>query len=281
MAEDKELIKELAAKAKILRRDAVEMIKACGCGWVGGSLSQADILAALVFHHMKHDPKNPQWEERDRLIVSKAHCAETVYAALAEAGYFSKKELQHYGKFGATLQPHCERKIPGIEYSGGSLGQGLSFALGEALAARIDAPGDESGQPLPRFRVFCIIGDGECDEGQIWEAVMAAAQYQVDNLVAIVDHNKFQSSGKVTEKINLEPLSDKWLAFRWDVAEIDGHDFNQILGALERADKVKGKPHVIIAHTIKGKGVPSFERKNLHFCELTDEMYAEAMAVLK
>ena len=281
MADDKELIKELEAKARIMRRDAVEMIRACGCGWVGGSFSQADILAALVFHHIRHDPANPQWADRDRLIVSKAHCAETVYAALGEAGYFPKKEFQYYGKYRATLQPHTERSVPGVEYSGGSLGQGLSFALGEALAARIGAPRDESGQISPRFRVFCIIGDGECDEGQIWEAVMAAAQYQADNLVAIVDHNKFQSSGKVTEKINLEPLPDKWLAFRWDVAEIDGHDFNQILGALRRADEVRDKPHVIIAHTIKGKGVPSFESRNPHFCAITDEMYADAMAVLE
>ena len=281
MAEDEELITELEAKAKILRRDVIEMIKACGCGWVGGSFSQADIIAALMFHHMRHDPANPQWQDRDRLIVSKAHCAETVYAALGEAGYFSKKEYQYYGKFGATLQPHTKRRVPGVEYSGGSLGQGLSFALGEALAARINTRKDESGRTAPRFRVFCIIGDGECDEGQIWEAVMAAAQYKVDNLVAIVDHNKFQSSGKVTEKIDLEPLAEKWQAFRWDVTEIDGHDFNQILSALRRADEVRGKPHVIIAHTIKGKGVPAFEHKNVHFCQLTDEMYAEAMAALK
>jgi transketolase len=269
MAYDEKLIKKLEEKAKILRRDAIEMIRAGESGWVGGSFSQADIIAALVFHHMRHDPKNPHWEERDRLVVSKAHCCETVYAALAEAGYFSKKEYQLYGK------------VPGVEYSGGSLGQGLSFALGEALAARIGAPRDSSGRPVPRYRAFCIVGDGESDEGQVWEAVMAAAHYQVDNLIAIVDHNKFQSSGTVEERINIMPLAEKWRAFGWDTTEINGHDFNEILSALERADQVKGKPHAIIAHTTKCKGVPSFEHKNLHFCKLSDEMYAQAIEALK
>ena len=281
MAYDEKVIKKLEEKAKILRRDAVEMIRAAESGWMGGSFSQADIIAVLMFCYMKHDPRNPQWEERDRLIVSKAHCCETVYAALGEAGYFSKKEYQSYGKFGATLQAHTERKVPGIEYSGGSLGEGLSFALGEALAARIDASKDASGRPVPRFRVFCIVGDGESNEGQVWEAIMAAAHYKADNLVAIVDHNKFQSSGTVEERINMMPMAEKWQAFGWDTTEIDGHDFNEILNALEKADKVKGKPHAIIAHTIKCKGVPSFEHKNLHFCKLSDEMYAEAIEALK
>jgi transketolase len=281
MAYDEKLIKELEGKAKILRRDAIEMIKAGGFGWVGGSFSQADIITALYFHRMKHDPQNPEWEDRDRLIVSKAHCCETVYAALGEAGYFPKKEYQSYGKFGAVLQAHTERIVPGVEYSGGSLGQGLSFGLGEALAARIGAPRDKSGRPLPRFRVFCILGDGECDEGQVWEAAMAAAHYKVDNLTAFVDHNEFQSTGEISVRMTLEPLPEKWRAFGWDVTEIDGHNFTEILSSLERADKILDKPHAIIAHTVKCKGVPSFEHKNLHFCKLTDDMYAEAMKALK
>ena len=280
MAYDEKLIKELEEKAKTLRRDTVEMIKAGESGWIGGSFSQADIVTALVFHHLKHDPKNPQWAERDRLIVSKAHCCETVYAALGEAGYFPKKEFANYGQFGAILQAHTERIVPGIEYSGGSLGQGLSFALGEALAARIGAPEDKSGKPIPRFRVFCIIGDGESNEGQLWEAIMATAHYQVDNLVAIVDHNKFQSGATVAERINLMPLAEKWRVFGWDTTEIDGHNYHEILGALENAAKVKGRPSAIIAHTTKCKGVPSFEHKNLHFCALSDEMYAEAIKAL-
>ena len=281
MTHDEKLIQRLAEKAKIIRRDAVEMIWAGELGWIGGSFSQADIIAALMFHQMKHDPKNPDWEDRDRLIVSKAHCCETVYAALGESGYFSKELYKSYGKMGATLQAHTERIVPGIEYSGGSLGQGLSFALGEALAARIDAQKDSSGHPIPRYRVYCIIGDGESNEGQIWEAVMAALHYKVDNLVAILDHNKFQSSGTIEERMNMMPWVDKWKAFNWDTVEIDGHDFEAILTALENADKVKGKPHIIIAHTTKCKGVPSFEHKNLHFCKLSDEMYAEALEALK
>ncbi len=281
MAHDAKLIQKLAEKARIIRRGAVEMIKAGDSGWIGGSFSQADIIAALMFHHMKHDPKNPDLKDRDRLIVSKAHCCETVYAALGESGYFPKELYQSYGKMGATLQAHTERIVPGIEYSGGSLGEGLSFALGEALAARIDAPKDSSGRPAPRYRVFCIIGDGESNEGQVWEAVMAAKHYQVDNLVAILDHNKFQSSGTVEERMNMMPWVNKWKAFDWDATEIDGHDFEAILTALENADKVEGKPHIIIAHTTKCKGVPSFEHKNLHFCKLSDEMYAEAMEALK
>ncbi len=281
MAHDEKLIQKLAEKAKVIRRGAVEMIWAGELGWIGGSFSQADIIAALMFHHMKHDPKNPDREDRDRLIVSKAHCCETVYAALGESGYFSKELYKSYGKMGATLQAHTERIVPGVEYSGGSLGQGLSFALGEALAARIDAPRDSSGRPIPRYRVYCIIGDGESNEGQIWEAVMAAKHYKVDNLVAILDHNKFQSGAAVEERMNMMPWVNKWKAFDWDTTEIDGHDFEAILTALENADKVRGKPHIIIAHTTKCKGVPSFEHKNLHFCKLSDEMYAEAMEALK
>ena len=161
------------------------------------------------------------------------------------------------------------------------MGQGLSFAFGEAIAARIGAPKDKSSRPIPSFRVFCIVGDGESDEGQVWEAALAAAHYKVDNLIAFVDHNKFQSCGKVEERINLAPLPEKWQAFGWHVTEIDGHNFTEILSALEKADKVQGKPLIIIAHTVKCKGVPSFEHKNLHFFKLTDEMYAEAVEALK
>jgi len=275
-----EMLNDLQNKAKTIRRETIRMIKAAGLGWIGGSFSQADIVTALVFHHMKHNPKDPNWADRDRLIVSKAHCCETVYAALGEAGYFSKAEFDKYGKLGAILQAHTERTAPGVEYSGGSLGQGLSFALGEALSARIGAPKDANGRPIPRFRVFCILGDGECNEGQVWEAVMAAAHYKVDNLVAIVDHNKYQSGGKVTDRINWTPLPPKFEAFNWDTVEIDGHDFNQILGVLERADKTPGKPHAIIANTIKCKGVPSLENKNVHFCAITDEIYQDAMKAL-
>lgn len=281
MKYDAKLIGELEQKAKDVRREAVTLMRQLGFGWLQGSLSQADIIVALLFHHMKHDPKNPKWEERDRLIFSNAHCCETAYTAICEAGYFPREELPRYGKLGALLQAHVDRRAPGVEYSGGSLGQGLSFALGEALMARIGAQKDDSGKLIPRYRVFCIQGDGECDEGTVWEAAMAAAHYKVGNLIVIIDRNKFQRRGPVSETMNLEPFAQKWQAFGWDVVEINGHDFREILSALERADKALDKPHVIIAHTISCRGLPSCENKPLHMIKVTDDMYAEAMRVLK
>lgn len=264
----------LEQKAKIIRLDAVEMIRAAGNGWLGGSFSQADIITALMFHHMKHDPKNPEWENRDRLIISKAHCCETMYAALGESGYFSKEEYNNYGQNDAMLQAHTDRRVPGVEYSGGSLGQGLSFGLGQALVARI-------GGGQPRYRVFCILGDGESNEGQVWEAAMAGSHYAVDNLVVFVDHNGYQSTGTVKERMDTKSLRDKWSSFGWDAIEIDGHDMGAIVEALERADRTKGVPHAIVARTVKGKGVPAFENANLHFCTISDDMYDKAMEALK
>jgi len=270
---DDKLINYLKEKALTIRRDALMLMKQSGICWIGGSFSQADIVTALVFRHMRHDPQKPQWEDRDRLIVSKSHCCETVYAALAESGYFSKDLYSSYAKCNAILQAHTDRKAPGIEYSGGSLGQGLSFSIGEALGAR------EAN--TTRYRVYCIIGDGELDEGQAWEGIMSAAHHKVDNLTAIIDHNKFQSTAEVSVKLNIEPISEKWRTFGWDVTEIDGHDFNQILTALEKADSITGKPHAIIAHTIMTKGIPAFENKNYHWAWLSDEMYAQAIEALK
>ena len=270
---DEELLKSLKEKAKILRRHAVTMIKSSGIGWLGGSFSEAEIITALYFHHMKHTPKDPKWLERDRLIISKAHSCEMVYAALAETGYFSKEEFSSYGRIDAMLQAHTDRRtVPGVEFSGGSLGQGLSFSIGEALAAKIDTS-DRS--------IFCILGDGECDEGQIWEAAMTAAHYKLDNLTVLLDHNKFQSTDEVARKMNLDPLGEKWRAFGWHVIEIDGHELKQILDTLDFIGEIKYKPHIIICHTVKGKGVPAFEGKNLHFVKVTDEMYAEAMSALQ
>ncbi|MEM2180093.1 MAG: transketolase [Nitrososphaeria archaeon] len=273
MYHDEKLLKTLKEKSKILRKYTLMMIKSAGIGWLGGSFSEAEIVTALYFHHMKHNPQNPNWNERDRLVVSKAHCCEMIYAALGEAGYFSKDEFQRYGKMGAMLQAHTDKRtVPGIEYSGGSLGEGLSFAVGQALAAKIDGM---------KYRVYCILGDGECDEGQVWEAAMFAAHYKLDNLTVLLDHNKFQSTGAVRDKIMLDPLTKKWAAFGWYVIEIDGHDFKQLLDALDQVGQVEGKPQIIICHTIKGKGVPMFEGKNLHFVKVTDEMYNEALKFLE
>ena len=281
MKPDRTLIKDLEEKAKILRRHTISMINNAGMGWIGGSFSETEIITCLLFHHMKLDPKKPDWPERDRLILSKAHCCEMLYAALGEAGYFSKEHFNSYGKFGALLQAHSQRTTPGVDYSGGSLGTGLSFAVGLALAAKKNQPRDSSGRRTSKYRVFCIIGDGECNEGQIWEAAMLAPHHNLDNLVVIIDRNKFQSTGKVPDIIDLEPLEDKWISFNWHTEKIDGHNIGQILDSLDYADEVRDKPSVIIADTIKGKGLPSFEEKGLHFEVISDEIYAEAMKVLK
>ena len=281
MAHDLNLIKKIETKARILRKHAIIMMKKIGKGWIGGSFSEAEIIASLYFHHMKHNPKNPRWPERDRLILSKAHCCEMLYAALGEVGYFSKDHFSSYGRLGSLLQAHSQRTTPGVDFSGGSLGTGLSFAVGLALAAKINNSRDFSGRRTSKYRVFCIIGDGECNEGQIWEAAMLAPHHNLDNLVVIIDRNKYQSTGKVSDIIDLEPLEDKWRSFNWHTEKIDGHDIGQILDSLDYADEVRDKPSAIIADTIKGKGLPSFEEKGLHFEVISDEIYAEAMKVLK
>ncbi len=249
-------VAELERMAKQLRRHVIAMTATAGSGHPGGSLSAADIVAALYFKIMRHNPNNPQWPERDRFILSKGHAAPVLYATLAECGYFPTEELSTLRKLDSRLQGHTDRTLtPGVEMSAGSLGQGLSFAIGIALAARLDARD---------YRVYVLLGDGECDEGQIWEAAMASAHFKVDNLTAIVDHNEQQLDGWNREIMNLEPLADKWRAFGWHVLNINGHDIKQILQAAEKAEAMKGKPTVIIAHTIKGKGV-SFMENNIDF----------------
>jgi transketolase len=277
---DEALIKMLEAKAKSLRKTVIEMIKSSGQGWLGGSFSMAEIITSLLFHHMRHNPKDPMWACRDRLILSKAHCCEMYYAALGEAGYFSREHFSSYGRFGGLLQAHSQRTVPGVDYSGGSLGMGLSFAVGEALAARIDKSIDLSGVPTPKYRVYCIIGDGECDEGQIWEAAMSASHFRLDNLIVILDRNRYQSTGPVMEVMDIEPLTDKWRSFGWAIQEVDGHNIGQILDALDYSSQVKGKPSIIIANTVKGKGIPSLEG-HAHFITITDEIYLEAMEQLR
>jgi transketolase len=279
VSHDTELIKELEGKAKLLRKHTIEMIRYAGKGWIGGSFSEAEIFTALLFHHMRIDPKNPDWPERDRLILSKAHCCEMHYAGLGEAGYFPKEYFSTYGKFGGMLQAHSQRTVPGVDYSGGSLGTGLSFAVGEAIAANLFSRKTSYSITVPRNRVYCIIGDGECDGGQIWEAALSAGHYKLSNITTIIDRNRYQSTGAVDSIIEIEPLSEKWKSFLWNVIEIDGHNLGQILDGLEEAKKITDKPSIIIANTVKGKGVPSFENK-IHFSPLTEEMYNEAMKTL-
>ena len=248
-------IPEMQQIARKLRRDIVTMVARAGSGHPGGSLSSVEIVSTLYFKIMHHHPQDPQWEDRDRFILSKGHAAPVLYATLAECGYFPVEELMTLRKLGSRLQGHTDRTIPGVEMSAGSLGQGLSFGIGCALAARLDKKA---------YRVYVLTGDGECDEGQVWEAAMAAAHFKLDNLVAIVDRNGLQIDGWTKDIMNTEPMSDKWRAFGWHVIDVDGHDFTQLIEAFEQAKTVKGQPTAIIARTIKGKGV-SYMENNADF----------------
>ena len=247
---------DLAAVCKRLRRDIVTMIGKAGSGHPGGSLSAVEIVVTLYWKVLRHKPADPAWKDRDRFILSKGHAAPVLYAVLAECGYFSKSELDTLRKIDSHLQGHADRtSTPGVEMSSGSLGQGLSFAVGAALAGRLDSQS---------WRVYALLSDGECDEGQTWEAAMSAAMFKVDNLTAIVDNNGIQLSGFNRDIMNIDPLNKKFESFGWHVIEIDGHNLIQVLDALEKARKVKSRPTVIIAHTVKGKGV-SFMENNVDF----------------
>jgi transketolase len=245
-----EQIKKLEEKARHIRRLIVRMISLAGSGHPGGSLSATDLITALFFAVLRHDPRNPQWPDRDRFHMSKGHCCPLWYAVLAESGYFAIDELWKLRKLGALLQGHPDRRAKGVDVASGSLGQGLSVSLGMSLASRIDKKD---------YRVYCLLGDGEIQEGNIWEAAMACAHYACDNVCAILDYNGFQIDGKTADVMNLEPLAAKWKAFGWHAIEIDGHDMGQILSAYEEARTVKGKPTIIIAKTTKGKGVSFME----------------------
>jgi len=249
-------IPELEKMAKQLRRDVITMIATAGSGHPGGSLSAADIVTALYFKVMKHNPKDPRWPERDRFVLSKGHAAPILYAALAECGYFPVEELSTLRKLGSRLQGHTDRTLtPGVEMSAGSLGQGLSYATGIAIASKLDKKD---------YQIYVLLGDGECEEGQIWEAAMSVPHFGIDNLTAIVDNNGIQLDGRCCDIMAVEPFAAKWRAFNWNVLEIDGHDMREILKALAQAKEKKGQPTVIIAHTIKGKGV-SFMEGNVDF----------------
>ncbi len=270
------LLRELEAKARKLRRESLFLMREMGAGWLGGSFSSADFIAALFFYRMKHDPKDPLWSERDRLIISKGHSCEIFYAALAEAGYIVKEELKTYSHLGSRLQIHVDCRTPGIDCSGGSLGLGLSFAVGAAMGAYIlpnekNLMATDRGQRA-RFRVYCVLGDGECNEGQVWEAAANASHYKLDNLTALIDSNKFQSTGPVEKKMDMLSLAEKFNAFGWEIKEIDGNDMRVVVDTLDWAITVRERPQAIIAHTIKGKGFPSLENTNCHFVKMTEEL---------
>ncbi|MHB8157306.1 MAG: transketolase [Desulfocucumaceae bacterium] len=249
--DQKEEVAALKARACEMRQDIIRMLCRAGSGHPGGSLSAADIVAALYFKVMRIDPDNPKKPDRDRFVLSKGHAAPVLYSALAQRGYFPREELDTLRKLGSRLQGHPDMKrLPGVEMSTGSLGQGLSAANGMALAGKLDRLD---------YRVYVLLGDGENQEGQVWEAAMAAAHYKLDNLTAFVDHNRLQIDGPIEEVMSPEPVADKWKAFGWDVQVIDGHDMLQILQALEKASTVRGKPQMIVAETVKGKGVSFME----------------------
>lgn len=243
-------IKHLKNKANEMRKLIIEMLAKAGSGHPGGSLSSTDILACLYFEIMKHDPKNPAWPDRDRFHLSKGHCCPALYAALSLSGYFPKEHLWTLRRFNSLLQGHPDRRVPGVELASGSLGQGLSIALGMALSAKVDKK---------NYRVYTLMGDGEIQEGNIWEAAMAAAHYKADNLCGIVDYNHFQIDGRTDDVMNLEPLLNKWEAFGWHAISCDGHNVKELLEAFRIANSVKLKPTVILAHTVKGKGVSFME----------------------
>lgn len=244
---------EVAAKALEMRRMIIEMLAEAGSGHPGGSLSAADIMAALFFHEMNVDAAQPKMAERDRFVLCKGHAAPALYSVLALKGFFPKEDVFTLRKLGSHLQGHPDmKKLPGVDVSTGSLGQGLSMASGMALGGKMDdAP----------YRVYAVLGDGELEEGQVWEAAMFAAHYKLDNLCAFVDNNGLQIDGNIDCVLSPNPIADKWRAFGWHVIEIDGHDIQEIFMALDQARTVKGQPTMIVAHTVKGKGVSFMENQ--------------------
>jgi transketolase len=264
---------ELAAITKSMRRQVIEMITEAGSGHPGGSLSAAEILVTLFFDVMRHDPANPKWPDRDRFILSKGHCCPILYAVMAECGYCPKDQLKTLRKLGSMYQGHPDvRFLPALEASTGSLGEGLSLGLGMGLAARMDK------RPS---RTYVLLGDGEIQEGQIWEAAMFASFHKVDNVVAIVDYNQIQLDGFVKDIMNLEPLADKWRGFGWHVIEVYGHDIAALQNAFGEARSEQGRPTVVLAHTIKGKGVSFMENNpKFHGVAPTREECAKALQEL-
>lgn len=249
-------IKFLEEKARLIRASVIEALTLAGSGHTAGSLGMADVFTALYFQLLRHDPKNPTWEERDRLILSNGHLAPLLYATLAHAGYLPLEELRTLRRFGSRLQGHPHRDwLPILETSSGPLGEGLAQAIGLSLADRI-----ERGRTGDRF-FYCLLGDGELQEGAIWEAAMLAGREKLHNLIAIIDRNNIQTDGFTEDVLPLEPLREKWESFGWHVIEIDGHNFEAITEAVGQAKAVFNRPSCIIAHTIPGKGVPEFERQ--------------------
>ena len=276
---DDATIRDLDAKSRLIRRDIMQILLSQGGGHGGGDMSVADLVTALYFHQMRIDPRNPDWEQRDRLVLSKAHCSVALYASLGELGFFDKEKwFSEYGANDTILQGHADQwACPGVDYSGGSLGMGLGFAAGLALADLLLSPRDRYGDYLPSHRVYCITGDGESHEGSVWEAAMFAAQWKLRNLINIVDYNQYCIGGSITRTVELEPLAAKWRSFGWHVVEIDGHNMREICDTLDYVDLLPGRPKCIIAHTVKGKGVPEWEESHIHAGRVTQDLYDRTM----
>ncbi len=269
--EKKELVLKLEQKAKEMRRDIIELLHKSGSGHPGGSLSEIDILVALYYHKLKTNPKNPNWDERDRFVLSKGHASPGLYAVLASMGFFPREELWHFRKINSLLQGHTDIKVPGIEFSGGSLGMGLSFGNGLALAKKLDGK---------KHKVIVLMGDGEQQEGEVWEAAMTA-KHQKEDIIAIIDKNTIQNDDFVDKTKIIDPITDKWKAFGWHVEEGNGHDMGEITSILDRIWDMEG-PRAVVFHTIKGKGI-SFMENNpaFHGKAPNDEEFKEAMEELK
>lgn len=263
-------IEDLKMKAKDIRKDIIEEVYNANSGHPGGSLSISDIMAVLYFNELRIDEKNPRWEERDRLVLSKGHCSPALYAALAERGFFDKEDLKSFRKIESNLQGHPDlNKVPGVDMTSGSLGQGLSIANGMAIAGKMDNK---------NYRVYTILGDGEIEEGQIWEAAMTANKYKLDNLCVIVDNNNLQIDGTIEEVMSSYPIDEKFKSFGFNVLTIDGNNIEEILNGFEIAKQTKNKPTCIIAKTIKGKGVSFMENKaEWHGKAPNEEEYIQAM----
>jgi len=259
-------LEELEEKARLIRKGILEIMAGGKRGHLGGSMSSAEVVAALYFHQLRHNPKNPYWEERDRFIMSKGHSVLAQYVALAELEYFPKEELRNVKKLGCILEGHPDmRKISGVEASTGSLGQGLSIGCGVALGAKLKGE---------KYRVYVLVGDGESNEGMIWEAAFFAAHYKLDNLTALTDRNGLMATGPTM----VDPLAEKWRAFGWWVTEIDGHNIAEILDALDRATRVKNQPTMIVCRTVKGKGVSFIENvPDFHHVVLNEEQHRKAL----
>jgi len=268
-----ETVAVLQKKARKLRVDIIKTLHRSQSGHTGGSLSVIDLVTTLYYHKMRHNPADPKWPGRDRFVLSKGHAAPAQYVALADCGYFPAEDLTMLRQLGSHLQGHPDSKgTPGVEVCTGSLGQGLSMANGMALALRLDKSAS---------RVYAILGDGELQEGQVWEALMAASHYKLDNLCVMIDANGLQIDGEVAKVMNVEPIPEKLQAFGCHVIEIDGHDIAQIVAALDAAEQVKGKPTAIVARTVKGKGVSFFENKaSYHGVTPSDEELPRALECL-